>query len=121
MGTRGTDMRHDDVGTATGVRGSERMDIPSNDAAIIRLPGALRGLVDGAGEVDVRAATVGSALDALVRRHPGLGRHLRSEAGALRQHVNVYVNDDDIRFLDGEATRLNGGDTITVVPSIAGG
>jgi sulfur-carrier protein len=90
-------------------------------ATTIRIPGPLRGLSAGAGDVEVRAATVGGALDELVRRHPGLLRHLRTETGSLREHVNVYLNQDDIRTLRGEATALAAGDTITVVPSIAGG
>lgn len=87
----------------------------------IRIPGALQGLADGAGEVAVEGSTVGGALDALCGRHPALRRHLRTEAGALREHVNVYLNEDDIRYLAGESTRLAPGDVVTVVPSIAGG
>jgi sulfur-carrier protein len=87
----------------------------------IRIPGPLRGMAGGESDVAVEAETVGGALTALVRRHPALQRHLRTEAGALRAHVNVYLNQDDIRALDGEATRLGQGDMITVVPSIAGG
>lgn len=90
-------------------------------ATVIRIPGPLRALASGEGDVEVRAATVGGALDELVRRHPGLLRHLRTESGRLREHVNVYLNEDDVRTLDGEATGLAAGDTITVVPSIAGG
>jgi molybdopterin converting factor small subunit len=87
----------------------------------IRIPGPLRSLAGGTGEVVVEARTVGDALTELVRLHPGLGRHLRTEAGALREHINVYVNEDDVRYLDGAGTLLTPGDTVTVVPSIAGG
>lgn len=87
----------------------------------VRIPGPLRGLVGGDGELMVRATTVGAALDDVCLRHPGLRRHLRTEAGTLRQHVNVFLNDDDVRYLDGEATVIAPGDTVTVVPSIAGG
>jgi sulfur-carrier protein len=87
----------------------------------IRIPGPLRGLADGQAEVAVRGATVRDAFDALVRRHPALGRHLRAESGEFREHVNVFVNEDDIRHLNGEGTALAPGDAITVVPSIAGG
>jgi sulfur-carrier protein len=87
----------------------------------VRIPGPLRPMAGGAGDVEVAAATVGAALDEVVRRHPRLLRHLRTEHGRLRQHVNVYLNEDDIRYLQGEATVVGGGDTITVVPSIAGG
>jgi sulfur-carrier protein len=87
----------------------------------VRIPGPLRGLVDGNVDLVVPATSVGAALDAVCRRHPGLRRHLRTETGALRQHVNVFLNEDDIRHLDGEATPVAPGDTVTVVPSIAGG
>ncbi len=87
----------------------------------IRVPGPLRPLTDGASEVAVPGTTVGEALDALVRRHPGLRRHLRSEAGGLREHVNVFLNDDDVRYLAGEDTPAGPDDVVTVVPSIAGG
>jgi sulfur-carrier protein len=90
-------------------------------ATMIRIPGPLRALASGEDDVEVRAATVGAALDELVRRHPRLHRHLRTEQGGLREHVNVYLNEDDIRYLQGEATAVAAGDTITVVPSIAGG
>jgi sulfur-carrier protein len=97
------------------------MTTVSDAETTVRIPGPLRSLAAGSGEVAVRARTVRGALDELVRRHPGLGRHLRTENGELREHVNVYLNEDDIRYLDGEATALGAGDTITVVPSIAGG
>lgn len=87
----------------------------------VRLPGPLRDLASGSPEVEVSGATVGTALDDLVARHPGLRRHLRTESGGLREHVNVYVNEDDVRFLAGEATALSDGDAVTLVPSIAGG
>jgi sulfur-carrier protein len=88
---------------------------------MVRIPGPLRALAAGDGDVEVRAGTVGAALDEVLRRHPGLRRHLRTEQGGLREHVNVYLNEEDIRFLQGEATEVAAGDTITVVPSIAGG
>ncbi len=96
--------------------------LPADATAVrIRVPGPLRPLADGRAEVVVPAGTVGDALDALVRRHPGLRRHLRTEAGALREHVNIFLNDDDVRYLAGEATPASPGDVVTVVPSIAGG
>lgn len=87
----------------------------------IRVPGPLRELTGGAAEVGVDARTVAAALEALLARHPGLRRHLRDEAGSLRDHVNIFLNEEDIRFLDGSATHVQAGDIITVVPSIAGG
>lgn len=71
--------------------------------------------------MDVAAATVGEALSALTGRHSELRRHLYNEQGKLRSFVNVYLNDEDIRYLNKEATPVNEGDTITIVPSIAGG
>ena len=61
------------------------------------------------------------ALAGLVALHPDLKRHLYTEEGKLRAFVNVYVNDEDMRYLQKEATALNDGDTISIVPSIAGG
>lgn len=87
----------------------------------IRVPGPLRTLADGAAEVVVTAGTVGGALRDLLDRHPGLRRHLRTEAGGLREHVNIFLNEDDIRYLEGEDTAVGRGDVVTIVPSIAGG
>lgn len=89
--------------------------------AVVRIPGPLRELADGADEVAVEAVTVGAALDRLVERHPRLQRHLRVEGGGLRHHVNVFLNEEDIRFAGGEDARVAPGDAITIVPSIAGG
>ena len=87
----------------------------------VRVPGPLRDLTDGAAELPVAAATVGAALDALLATYPGLQRHLRTEAGALREHVNIFRNDEDVRRLAGEATPLAAGDELIIVPAIAGG
>ena len=88
---------------------------------VVRLPGALRALAAGADEVEASGPTVGAVLEDVAARHPALRRHFRTESGSLREHVNVYVNDEDIRWLKGEATRVSAGDAVTVVPSIAGG
>ncbi len=87
----------------------------------ILVPSALRGFTAGAASVGVQAPTAGEALDALVAKHPGLAPHLRTPDGALRSFVNVYRNDLDLRGLDGLATRLADGDTLILVPAIAGG
>lgn len=87
----------------------------------VRLPAPLWHCAAGAAEVEVRAATVGAALEGVVAEYPALRRHLYSEAGALRGYVNIYLNDEDIRHLAGEATALSAGDEVQVVPSIAGG
>ncbi|MEP7027915.1 MAG: molybdopterin-synthase adenylyltransferase MoeB [Candidatus Eisenbacteria bacterium] len=85
------------------------------------LPGPLRGLFEGAASVEVEATSVGEAIAALVARAPALGPQLLAEGGALRSYVNVYVNDDDVRGRGGLDAVLEPGDTLSIVPSIAGG
>jgi molybdopterin/thiamine biosynthesis adenylyltransferase/rhodanese-related sulfurtransferase/molybdopterin converting factor small subunit len=87
----------------------------------IQIPSPLRPYSGKQASVDVSANTVGEALAGLVTQHPELKRHLYTEEGKLRAFVNVYVNDEDMRYLQKEATTLNDGDTISIVPSIAGG
>ena len=87
----------------------------------IQIPSPLRQYSGKQALVDVPGKTVGEALAVLVARHPDLKRHLYTEEGKLRTFVNVYVNDEDMRYLQKEATALNDGDTISIVPSIAGG
>jgi adenylyltransferase/sulfurtransferase len=87
----------------------------------IHIPTPLRQYVGKQSTVDVKAATVAEAMDALVVQHPDLRRHLYTEEGKLRAFVNLYVNDEDIRYLQKEATALNESDNISIVPSIAGG
>ncbi|MBI4419783.1 MAG: MoaD/ThiS family protein [Gemmatimonadetes bacterium] len=90
-------------------------------AVTIHIPGALRPYVGGSGAVDVEAPTVSQALAELTRTHERLRPHLFQEDGRLRSFVNVYVNERDIRDLAREATPLQPGDEVTIVPSIAGG
>ncbi len=87
----------------------------------IRIPAALRAYASGADDVQVAAATVGEALERLVQQYPPLRSHLFDQNGELRNFVNAYVNEDDVRSLEGTGTRLDTGDTLTLVPSIAGG
>ena len=87
----------------------------------IQIPSPLRQYSGKQSSVDVPAKTVGEALAGLVSQHPELKRHLYTEEGKLRAFVNVYVNDEDMRYLQKEATTLKDGDTISIVPSIAGG
>jgi len=89
--------------------------------AQVQIPSPLRQYTGKQATVSVSAGTVGAALEGLVAQHPDLKRHLYTEEGKLRAFVNVYVNDEDMRYLDKEATALNDGDTISIVPSIAGG
>lgn len=87
----------------------------------VRVPTPLRPYTEGMKEVDVIAGTVGEALQALANRYPGVKPHLLDEQGELRAYVNVFLNDDDVRGMDGEATSIEPADRLTIVPSIAGG
>jgi len=87
----------------------------------IEIPTAFRRFTDGAPKVDCSAATVAEALDVLTKRFPELSRHVRDESGQIRQFLNIYLNEEDIRFLGGESCSLHEGDRVLLVPSIAGG
>jgi sulfur-carrier protein adenylyltransferase/sulfurtransferase len=90
-------------------------------AVSIYVPTALRNFTGGNESVAVEAGTVAEALGALIEQHPNLKKHLYNDEGQLRHFVNLYVNDEDIRYLDKGDTRLKDGDTLSIVPSIAGG
>jgi len=90
-------------------------------AVIIRIPTTLRPLTAGQPEVEVDAGTVGEAIAALDAAHPGFTSRILDESGALRRFVNVFVSDDDVRFLDGLDTAVPEGATIAIVPAVAGG
>src|SRR2546430_17698807 len=90
-------------------------------AVRIVIPTALRQYAANHDAVDVEAESVEQALDDLVDRFDQLRRHLYADNGRLRNFVNVYVNEEDIRYLEKDATPLKEGDTISIVPSIAGG
>ena len=90
-------------------------------AVIIRIPTTLRPLTAGQPEVEVEADTVGEAIAALDAAHPGFTSRILDESGALRRFVNVFVSDDDVRFLDGLDTAVPEGATIAIVPAVAGG
>src|SRR5207237_8673274 len=87
----------------------------------ILIPTPLRPYTDKQDAVDVAGATVGELLADLTRKHSGLKTHLYNDEGRLRSFVNVYVNDEDIRYLNKDATPLKDVDTVSIVPSIAGG
>lgn len=90
-------------------------------AVIIEIPTAFRRFTEGAPKVDSGASTVAEALNDLTAKYPGLSRHVRDEQGQIRQFLNVYLNEEDIRFLGGESCALKDGDHVLLVPSIAGG
>jgi adenylyltransferase/sulfurtransferase len=88
----------------------------------IHIPTPLRVYSDKNETVTVTATTVGEALDALTEKHPDLKKHLYSDEGKLRSFVNVYLNDEDIRYLpEKESTKVGERDALSIIPSIAGG
>ena len=89
--------------------------------AKILIPTPLRQFVDKKDTVEVTGSTVGEALNALTAAHPDLKKQIYNDEGKLRSFVNIYLNDEDIRYIKKEATPLSDGDTISIVPSIAGG
>jgi len=86
----------------------------------VRIPTPLRTLTGGSDEVKAQGGTVGAVIEDLEARHAGIRDRLLDEKG-VRRFVNIYVGDEDIRFLDGLATELKGGEQISIVPAIAGG
>ena len=89
--------------------------------AKILIPTPLRQFADKQNSVELPGTTVAEALGALTRRYPDLRKQIYSDEGKLRSFVNVYLNDEDIRYLDKESSAVKDGDTISIVPSIAGG
>ena len=89
--------------------------------AKIHIPTPLRQYAGKNATVELNAETVGAALAELVAQHPDLRRHLYTDEGKLRAFVNVYLNDEDVRYLQKDATAVKDGDNISIVPSIAGG
>ena len=87
----------------------------------IHIPTPLRQYAGKQPAVEVPGSTVGEALSGLISQHPELRRHLYTDEGKLRAFVNVYLNDEDVRYLQKEATAVQASDSISIVPSIAGG
>jgi molybdopterin synthase sulfur carrier subunit len=89
--------------------------------ATVRIPTQLRPLTGGQGEVQVDGSTVGDVLKALDAQFAGFGERLFDQAGQLRRFVNVFVADEDVRFLQGLDTAVSDGQTVSIVPAVAGG
>ena len=89
--------------------------------ATVRIPTQLRTLAGGAAEVDVDGSTVGEVLKALDAAHPGFAARLFDDGGGLRRFVNVFVADEDVRFSDGLDTKVDAGQTVSIIPAVAGG
>ena len=89
--------------------------------ATVRIPTQLRTLSGGAAEVAVEGSTVGEVLAALEASHPGFSARLFDDDGGLRRFVNVFVADEDVRFADGLDTKVEAGQTVSIIPAVAGG
>jgi molybdopterin synthase sulfur carrier subunit len=87
----------------------------------VRIPTPLRKLTNNEELVEVQPGTIGSAIQELQSRYPGIQERLVDEGGAVRRFVNVYVNEEDIRFLKNQDTPLKEGDEVSIIPAIAGG
>lgn len=87
----------------------------------VRIPTPLRGLTEDKDVVDAQGATVNELIENLQTRYPGLKERICDDKGELRRFVNVYINDEDIRFKDGKDTPVKDGDEISIIPAIAGG
>jgi molybdopterin synthase sulfur carrier subunit len=93
----------------------------SAPAVTVRVPAQLRPLTSGEREVTVPPGTVGEVISALDTAHPGLAERLLDSDGSLRRFVNIFVADEDVRFLDGLATLVAADQTVSIVPAVAGG
>ena len=89
--------------------------------AKVLIPTPLRQYANKQAAIDVKAGTIAEALNGLISQHPDLRKHLYTDEGKLRAFVNVYLNDEDIRYLQKEDTAVKDSDSISIVPSIAGG
>jgi sulfur-carrier protein len=89
--------------------------------ATVRIPGPLRTLSEGKSSVDVPAGTVAQAIEELERRFPGFRERVLDDQGNLRQFVNVYLNDEDVRFGQGLQTAVSEADEVSIIPAVAGG
>lgn len=87
----------------------------------VRIPTTLRPMAGGNSQVQVEGATLSEVIDALEATHPGFKDRLLDESGALRKFVNVFVADDDVRYLDGLSTPVPAGETVSIIPAVAGG
>jgi molybdopterin synthase sulfur carrier subunit len=90
-------------------------------AVTVRIPTILRTYTGGAAEVSTEGETLAEVIDALEGAHPGLRARVLDDSGKLRRFVNVYVNDDDVRFAEGLATKTGDGSSVSIIPAVAGG
>jgi sulfur-carrier protein len=88
---------------------------------LVRIPTPLRSLTKGSAEIHATGETVAELVDTLEAQFPGMRERLMDESGELRRFINVYVNEEDVRFLQGKKTVLKDADHVSIVPAIAGG
>jgi len=89
--------------------------------SVLRIPTPLRPYAEGASDIEIDAENVGLVLEELTERYPSLRKHLFTEEGELRSYVNLFINNEDIRHLQGVETPVKAGDKLMIIPSIAGG
>lgn len=89
--------------------------------SVLRIPTPLRPYAEGAAQIEISAKDVGGALDELTGRYPALRKHLFTDEGQLRTYVNLFLNDEDVRHLQGVETPVGDSDRLMIIPSIAGG
>ncbi|MDX2379701.1 MAG: MoaD/ThiS family protein [Acidimicrobiia bacterium] len=90
-------------------------------AVTIRIPATMRPLTGGDRQVSIEPGVLGDVIKALDAEHPGMGDRLLDESGDLRKFVNVFVDDDDVRYLGGLSTEVSDGVTVSIIPAVAGG
>jgi sulfur-carrier protein len=90
-------------------------------AVTVRLPTIMRSNAGGQSEISAEGATIGEIIDDVVRQFPGTATHLRAPDGGVHRFVNVYLNDEDVRYLGKLDTKVGEGDTVSIVPAVAGG
>ena len=90
-------------------------------AVTVRIPTTLRPMAGGNSQVQVEGSTLADVIEALEAVHPGFKDRLLDESGAMRKFVNIFVADDDVRYLDGLATPVPAGETVSIIPAVAGG
>lgn len=90
-------------------------------AVVVRIPTPLQKFTKNQAEVQVDSSSIQGMLEALENSFPGIRERLCDDHGSIRKFINLYVNDEDIRFIDGEKTSLKDGDEVAIIPAIAGG
>ncbi|MBI5746366.1 MAG: MoaD/ThiS family protein [Nitrospirae bacterium] len=87
----------------------------------VRIPTPLRKLTGEKGEIEAKGANISDLIEDIEKRHPGIKERIYDETGEIRRFINIYVNEEDIRFIDGNKTAVRDGDEVSIIPAIAGG